>query len=77
MLTENACQSYVPLSLFNRKDLPLPHLAYSPTVIGIDNDGSLRISAKALLYKSYPNMFSLSSFVFNRPRNKHIKLSNS
>lgn len=67
--------TYTPLSLFSRKDLPLPHLAYRPTVIGNDNDGSLRISAKALLYKSYPNMFSLSSFVFNRPRNKHIILN--
>lgn len=42
----------VPRSLFNRKDLPDPHLAYSPTVIGIDSEGSLNISANALLYNS-------------------------
>lgn len=59
---------YSPRNLFKRNDFPLPHFAYRPTVIGIDNDGSLSISARALLYKSYPNIFSLSSFVLSLPK---------
>ena len=43
------------ISSFNceiRNDLPLPHLAYKPTVMGVCREGSLNISARALLYKS-------------------------
>jgi len=38
--------------LLRRKDLPDPHLAYRPTVMGMESEGSLSMSANALLYKS-------------------------
>ena len=53
------------LSFPRRKLLPEPHLAYRPTVMGMVRAGSVRMSAKALLYKSQPKMFSPSSLAFN------------
>lgn len=38
-----------PFSLFNKNDLPDPHLAYNPTVSGNDKFGSHMISAMTLL----------------------------
>jgi len=42
----------VPRNLSKRNDFPEPHLAKRPTVMGIVSDGSLNISANALLYSS-------------------------
>jgi hypothetical protein len=39
----------LPLSLLNKNDFPLPHLAKRPTVMGMLREGSLSMSAKALL----------------------------
>ena len=49
--------------------MPLPHLAYKPTVMGVLREGSLRMSAKALLYTSYPSKFS-PSLAFKFPDKK-------
>lgn len=42
----------VPSSFLRRKDFPLPHWAYSPTQMGGCMVGSLKMSARALLYRS-------------------------
>ena len=54
MITKNLVkkQKKLPFSFPIKKDFPEPHLAYNPTEIGIDKDGSLNISAIEDEYKS-------------------------
>ena len=42
----------LPFSFPIKKDFPDPHLAYNPTEIGMDKEGSLNISAIEDEYKS-------------------------
>lgn len=50
--TQVRLYQFLPSNFLSRKDFPLPHWAYKPTQIGGCMVGSLRISAKALLYRS-------------------------
>ena len=70
MHTNKTRNQVVPFNLRIKKDLPDPHLAYRPTAMGMDSEGSLRMSASDEEYRSYPSMFSLSSLVFRRPEEK-------
>ena len=64
-----------PLSFLIRNDFPEPHLAYNPTEMGMDNEGSLKISAMEEEYKSYPSIFSFSSLVVRRPEQNIVILN--